>query len=348
MFAANTSLAVDVLVGVNQVNTAWLTAKQREGIFSDMRASGVQAVRLNLQPPFEETRRSILEAHRAGLAILLVTTFSSPTFYERGTQRRPKTDTVPAAYPLSRIDPIAFERFLLEFWRSLAKDGVELDGIEVGNEIDWAEFNGDLATHEGRVGFENLTNSKAVKEGLLRYIAILHGVRRVREQIQVVQRTPILAAGMANIPAQWAVRARAEALDVKQLNKWLIANGAARSIDAFAMHHYPNPYVNDLTRRRALREAIGKCKGEGVKLGCYVTEWGVRNTQKECPIDDERRLDVVKGTRQTLDRAMLSGEVKAIFYFEWSSKSQTSIWRCGGISASGKAAIAPLSSSRSR
>ncbi|HEY1797275.1 MAG TPA: hypothetical protein VGG57_14280 [Stellaceae bacterium] len=339
-------MALDLpLIGVNEPNMAWLSESDRVAMFANMAKAGVKAVRLNLQPPLEQSRQAIIEAHRAGLEVVLVTTFSAPQFYEAGTTERPRIGRIPAAHRLSEISVTNFANFFGEFWRSLAKSGVTLAAIEVGNEINWAEFNGDLGVYNdkgGGVGLEQLANWGAISDGLQRYIGILKAVATLKRSIPGASDTLIVGPGLATISPRWAADLRADALDARALHVWLLAHGAGQYVDALAIHHYPDPTASLEARRSALQEAIAACLPDRVRLGCMVTEWGVRNDGRECPLDDATRAGIVREERAILDQAVTTKQLSGFMYFEWSGTSATSIWRCGELSAAGRAAIAPL------
>ncbi|GEP07370.1 hypothetical protein MOX02_54080 [Methylobacterium oxalidis] len=324
---------------------AWLNTSQRDAMFAEMIRSGVKAVRLNIQPPLQDSKNSLVQAHKHGLSVLLVVTLSAKEFYEPGTERRPGNAMVKAAYPLSKLDVGKFEESFGAFWRDLDQSGVVLSGVEVGNEIDWAEFNGDLGVYSkehGRVGFRDLANYDAIERGIEKYLGIVSAVRRLKESILSARNTVIVAAGMANIPSHWAAKSGADALEVEALQEKLFKRGLARSVDALAIHHYPNADSAPDLRKRALRATVAKCGAAKIGVGCWLTEWGVRNDERNCPVDDKQRAKIVREVREIVDPVARAGEIAALFYFEWSSNSQTSIWRCGDLTEAGRIAIAPV------
>jgi hypothetical protein len=331
-----------LIVGVNQVGLAWVPPAQRAQIIEDMERNKVRVVRMSLNPPFEASLDAVDLATRQGIQVLLTISLNAKDYFEPSAQQR-KGERLVDAYPLSQISPERFREVFGKVWAGIEQRRIKLLGIQVGNEINWS-FNGDLAVGgAGQVyrSAEDLAKAPGFLAGLDRYVQLVQSVRQLRDGSAVNRDTLVLAAGMARINPGFAAQMHADAVDAGLALSLLKQRGLDRYADAAAMHQYPMASDTPGRRAGALEDALKDCRVGGTAHACWLTEWGFSNNAAACPVDDQARTALVRETRQNLLRAARAGEVEAVFYFEWNGKTPRSIWRCGGLTEAGVAAIQP-------
>jgi hypothetical protein len=137
---------------------------------------------------------------------------------------------------------------------------------------------------------------------------------------------------------------------------FLRANGLDSLVDGYAVHTYPSidhPRDPAAAGRRAARfESVdlAPCRARDQQGGkpCWITEWGFPNRDFSCPTPDSARTLLVQETRVNFAKADAEHRLAGIVYFAWNSDPWSkqpdadSIYRCGGLNASGGLAIAPL------
>jgi hypothetical protein len=95
---------------------------------------------------------------------------------------------------------------------------------------------------------------------------------------------------------------------------------------------------------------LGPCQPAGQPGGkpCWFTEWGFPDKDFSCPVKDSARTLLVQEMRVNFGKAAAKRRLASIDYFSWNSDPWSkqpdadSIHRCGGVTESGKLAIAPL------
>ncbi|MFZ6763444.1 hypothetical protein [Pseudoroseomonas sp. WGS1072] len=334
-----------VVIGVNQVNLAWLPAPQRQDAIASMADAGVGAVRLTLNPPFPASLDAVEQAVRRGLQVVLAVSLNVDAYYSPGISPR-AGGRVESAYPLSAIRPERFQQVFQDLWSELERRQIRLLAMEVGNEINWA-FNGDVAAQAGRPGqvhtdLSRMPGGGAYQRGLDRYMDLLRIVHEQRSRSAVNRDMLILAAGMARIRPDFAAAMKADVVDAGTTLSLLAEKGLSRYADAAAIHYYPAPGATPVERREALDAALKECGLGRTARSCWMTEWGISNAARACPLNDDARADLVRETRRNLAEHARRGSLEAAFYFEWDGRTARSIWRCGGLTEAGRLAIAPL------
>ncbi len=106
-------------------------------------------------------------------------------------------------HPLSYADQVLSRTAFQHLFDSLDADGIELAGIELGNEINWATFNPEFPLPgEGKIlSFEDLSHDpegKQIAKVFLQYINVLEVLKEVRDHSRLNRNTPIILAGMVS------------------------------------------------------------------------------------------------------------------------------------------------------
>src|SRR5207244_1661408 len=196
-----------VVVGVNVVNPQRLGAADREAVLDQLQAAQVKVIRVPLEPPWRDgdyapaidfVRRAFERGIKADLIVGLQ--------YREGAQRRLAVKDLPhmgSSYPLSSADPARFRAVFAPLFDQLEGFGITLAALELGNEINWAAFNGEFPIPgEGRVfGREDLEQdpeARRVAAGYRAYLRTLSVLKDIRDHSRFNRGTPILSAGLAD------------------------------------------------------------------------------------------------------------------------------------------------------
>jgi hypothetical protein len=133
--------ARDCNVGVNVNSFQNFSAVDQETIVGQLVSSGVRCVRTSLRPD-DKNIHLAKELQDKGIGLVLV----PGAEFLPGAPLRPadaKTH-MRSAMPLSWADPIRSRVFYQSPFDKLDANGIVLAGVELGNEINWTDFNGDF------------------------------------------------------------------------------------------------------------------------------------------------------------------------------------------------------------
>jgi hypothetical protein len=79
---------------------------------------------------------------------------------------------------------------------------------------------------------------------------------------------------------------------------------------------------------------------------CWLTEWGISNGSKVCPIDDSKRRQAIEGGRNALVQFVQQGKLAAMIYYTWDGvppgADPARVFRCGAPTEAGKLALSPM------
>jgi hypothetical protein len=129
---------------------------------------------------------------------------------------------------------------------------------------------------------------------------------------------------------------------------FLRENGIDQLVDGYGVHVYPSgdprasvaARVAELERKRIFAEC-----GMGAKP-CWLTEWGISNTSRACPLDDTKRMEAIRGERSALAQFVQQGRLAAALYYTWDGippgADPAGIFRCGALTEAGLAALGPM------
>jgi hypothetical protein len=330
--------------GVNVTEVAWMTADARRELIGQLAQSGVRAVRLGVREPFAPVLDAMELAQKNNIQVLLVLTMNNRSYFDGDTRRR-HGDRIERSYPLSSLNVDRFKQVFGSFWTEMDKRNLKVLAVQVGNEINWG-FNGDLQADAERTGHvyknvEEVPDAPSFVRGMDTYVAVMRAVRELRDVSHVNSGAKILSAGLARIRPSLAASMGGDAVDPATVYRLLADRGLGRYADASAMHYYPVVSSTPVERRKILDVVLQECRAGGTQQPCWITEWGFSNTGQNCPLDDSARAALILETRENLRDAARQGSLAASFYFEWSGKSPRGIWRCGGLTEAGRAAIQP-------
>ena len=329
-------------IGVNRVNLAWLSRSDQERILAEMAANSVTHARLSLSRPVDKSIDALEIANRLGIRILLEVQLTNKSYYPETALPRTGHGRIWDVHRLSDLDLDRYRMGLREALRRIDALGIRLEAIEPGNEINLSAYNGDLLVYP-QVGegtpraIAELAGRAAFERGLDKY---LEAVKITREEVRKTVHSrdaAIVSAGLSDLTAREADKRGLERLDPGEVIALLREKGVDSLVDAYGIHLYPG--------QRSASAIAGHVKGlldfcQPAKP-CWVTEWGIANTARDCPVDDTKRVDAVRAVRSVFDQLMKSGRLSAAYYYDWDTEPSYSVWRCDRLSPAGAIAITP-------
>lgn len=333
-----------VRIGVNRLHLAWLSRGDQERILRDIVASGATHVRLSLSRPVDKSIEALEIAGKLGLRILLEIQLANRSYYPDRARPRDGFGRIWDIYRLSDVDVDRYRKGLHEALRRIDALGIRLEAIEPGNEINYAAYNGDLAVYRepgDRTprSIADLRDRAAFEQGLDTYIRVLEVSREAVRSTVYSRGAAVISAGLSDISAKEADRRGMERLDPGEVVALLRRRGIDRFVDAYGIHIYPGRIPPTAIARR-VTTLLDFCRPAGAGKPCWVTEWGIANTARSCPVDD-RRESAISAMRAAFGGLMDAKRLLAAFYYDWDTEPSYSLWRCGTLSRAGAAAVGP-------
>lgn len=347
--AAPAGRADNVAIGVNVINPQRLTPAAREAVVDELHVAGIRVIRVPLEPPWrggdygsaiDFIRRASEKGIKTNLIVGLV--------YRKEARRRPAVTDLPnmwPSYPLSAADPDRFRAVLDPLIRRLEDMGITFAALELGNEINWAAFNGDFPIPgAGKVfGRDDLVSNpeaRRVADGYRAYLQTLKVLRYIRDHSRLNTHTPILSAGLSDPgPAGARPGSKADAVTIGATLAYLRANGLDALVDDYGVHAYPSPtssaadHLDQLTH-----DTLAECRPSPPGKPCWLTEWGLPATRTGCP-DDAPRAALVRELRGDFDRFVRQGRLRGAIYYAWID-DKFGIYRCAHLTEAGRLALA--------
>jgi len=332
--------AVDppLTLGVNRTNLMWET--DSADILAGIAGAGIGHVRLSFSQPYENVVRTIREAREHGLGVLLAIGMGQNSFRPQGLERRPGGFGLHSAHRLSTLDPTLFRRVVGGFLARLDAEGLVLDAIELGNEENWSDFNGDLPIgpkgegrfYESRADLAADPDAANVLEGFRRYGEAVGIARDLVRESRLQQDATIVSSGLFTASREWTGRSGGAALSYSLATELLRENGVFAKVDAVGVHLYPGvpeqPSRRMASFMRQIGEVTGECRAGGGKT-CWLTEWGFPKEGDACTLTDEDRLRLFRDFRRSVACLSDRVEIGAAYLYDWDDSRSFSIHRCG-------------------
>jgi hypothetical protein len=343
---ARPSAAREIPVGVNVNNFQNFSAADQQVLVEQLKRSGVRFVRTSLRPD-DKNMNLAKELQAAGIGLVLV---MGPV-YAPNAQARPADEMrhMRSAMPLSSADPERSRAFYQTVFDKLEERGVVLAGVEVGNELNWCDFNGDFPIPgEGRAfTLEDLSRdpeAKRIAQGFLQYLKVVAALKDVRDHSKLNKRAPIISAGMAAAAnAQWLQSLKVDAVSIPATYAFLRAHGLDTLVDGYGVHDYP-PVVKPgdkaaIAQRNAQLDQLVFAPDNAKPY--WLTEWGF-GSGAATSAQDRYRARSVGEMRAYFIQLSRQGRLGALFWYVWNEPDHDSIYRQGALMDAGKQAIAPM------
>jgi hypothetical protein len=348
--AASPANATKVIVGVNVVGVdQQMSDQQQDALIEELRRDGVTTVRTALGGHGERYTRFVIQAFRRGIGAIVMV---DPNAGAAGQHTAPPDPSMGRRWPtaaLSDSDPDGFRKWFAGELAAVEKAGVRITAFELGNELNTPRFNGDFPVpgtkrvlRQSDLNNPNDSEGRALATGYRAYLRVMAVLKEMRDHSQVNKTTPILSSMSGN----WAVPDVVRASDSIE---FLRQNGLDKLADGYSVHFYPNsdPRLTAAERATALEQSgiLAAC-GRGAKP-CWLTEWGLNNPNRSCPIGDAVRTHTVEAERAVFKPYVEQGRLAAVIYYSWSGvpgakEDPGGIFRCGALTGAGKLALSPM------
>jgi hypothetical protein len=333
-------------VGVNVNSFQNFSAADQQAIVEQLKQSGVRFVRTSLRPNDKNmTLAKTLQSEGIGLVLVPGVQFFPNAKLRPVDEKR----HIRSAMPLSSADPESSRAYYQTIFDKLDEKGVVLAGVELGNELNWADFNGDFPVPGQGKSFtlEDLardSEAKQVAQGLLQYLKVLAKLKDVRDHSKLNQHAPIISAGMAAVSGgQWQQNLKLDGVSIPATYAFLRAHGLDNLVDGYGVHDYP-PVVKQgdkvaATQRRAYLDQSIFPPGNAKPY--WLTEWGFPSVATSSAQDQDRVRSVAE-MRAYFLQLFRQGRLAGLFWYVWNEPDRDSIYRGGTIMEAGKQAIAPM------
>ena len=332
-------------VGVNVNSFQNFGADEQMAIVDQLKRNGVGSVRTSLRP--DDKSMALAKAlQSAGIGLVLNIGWKT----EANAPERPEYPKphIRAALPLSRIDPGLSKDYFQSVFDRLDAYGVTLAGVELGNEINWVDFNGDFPM-PGRGKAFSLSElsqdpvGKQVAAGLVKYLQILALLKETRAHSKLNAHTPIISAGMATVSGgKWQADNKLDGVSIPVIYAFLRAHGLDDLVDGYGVHSYP-PQVtgDDKTALPQLRNDLDDhIFPSGNAKPYWLTEWGFGSDGSAA--EERQRARSVAAMRDDFRALCQQERLKGVYWYVWNAPDNDSIYRDGKLTPSGKLVVAPM------
>jgi hypothetical protein len=338
--------ALGCSVGTNVNSFQNFDAAEQENIVQQLVTSGVRCVRTSLRPD-DKNIHLAKELQDKGIGLVLVP----------GAEFLPNAPLRPAdierhmrsARPLSWADLEASRVSYQSLFDKLDANGIVLAGIELGNEINWTDFNGDFPIPgEGKAfSVEDLSRdpeAQQVARGFLQYLKLLAALKEVRDHSKLNQHTPIISAGMAAVTGgAWQRKLGVDGVSIPATYAYLRAHGLDDLVDGYGVHYYPPEVKPGDGAAAAQRQSVldNDIFPPGNAKPYWLTEWGFSSAATSSDADQLRTRSVTE-MRSYFLRLFQQRRLGGIFWYVWNEPDRSSIYRNGALLEAGKRAVAPV------
>lgn len=341
-----------VVIGINVVNPQRLRAADREALLDRLGTAGIRVIRAPLSPggnanDYRSALDFVRRAYDRGIRTDLIVGLQ----WRTDAARRPAVAALPnmwSSYPLSVADPTRFRAIFEPLFDRLEGMGVVFAALELGNEINWAGFNGDFPVPgEGKVfSRDDLARdpeARRVSEGFRAYLQTLRVLKYIRDGSRLNRLTPILSAGLADPgPAGPRRGPKTDAVTISATLEYLRENGIDALVDGYGLHTYPAVAGGAAARLRRLeQDTLANCRPQGQGKPCWITEWGLPVAGHACPVDDVGQSALIREMRADFQHFVWQGRLRGTLYYAWAD-DRYGVYRCGRLTAAGRLALAPI------
>jgi hypothetical protein len=350
----NSKPPANLVVGVNIVNPLRASVADQNATIAQVNAAGVRLIRAPLTPD-DKSIDLVKRVYAQGIKIELQL---SPQYPPNAPTRPYQAKEFPdmwGGHPLSYANPELSKVYFQSLLAKLDENHIVLAGLELGNEINWTAINPEfpLPGKGANFGLDDLYHDpegKQIAKGYLQYLKILAALKDVRAHSQLNQHAPIVLAGLADDGAEGPrPKSQTDSVSINATIQFLRANGLDMLVDFYGIHTYP--WESTPARREMHLEkfALAECHPANSAAGkpCWITEWGIRNKDVSCPLDDTARAAMVQEIMNDFRQFAAQRRLFGAMYFAWNTDpwaktvDPLAIYRCGALTAGGKLALSP-------
>lgn len=335
-----------VIVGINRTNLAWEPADVRKTTIEAMDSAGIRVVRLSWREPAQSMLDVLDHAAAHDVGVLIEIPIGKRVVRE-GASRRAGNDRLGPRYRLSDLDLERLELVLDDIAAAITERPLRLVALQLGNEINWADFNGDLPLLDPGQGYQQIEaipapHREAFERGLELYARALRKLQIFRDRTPAFAGVPILTAGLAEITEAVPASGGSMVARAAMLQR-LEARGGLAAVDGVALHIY-RPFRSALAPSPAhsaplLAEELAPCGARpAANKPCWITEFGSGLEPGSCPPDDSRRARQIDVFFNELARAGTRA-VAGAFYYDWDQGRPWAVFRCGTVTEAGQTLV---------
>jgi hypothetical protein len=346
----------NIKLGVNRTNLG--RVQDFKSILKNMSQAGVHNVRLTLDEPFQTTIRSLAEATKLGMDVLLNVPTWLPDYAMGGAfpRKAPAGSDFYDILGLSQIDVSRYRSRFAQLLSEIETAGGRISTFEIGNEINAAGFNGDLplGVLPGQLitadNFNRNPNRQKIEIGFQKYAAIISATREVLLNSQFHKTSKIISAGLTG--------SGASPKEIASKGIWIIEFGLVldlfrkyhvlENVDSIAVHLYPSvSATNRVTQFKQIFDALeratricARAEIEKPSLTCSITEWGFKASGNACTMNDMKRLQETQDFSSATACLARARNITASYLFDWDKSPEYSIWRCHRLLQGGRVLLA--------
>jgi hypothetical protein len=176
---------------------------------------------------------------------------------------------------LSKINTAKFQSRLRGLLSALKAANLTVDAFEIGNEVDWVCFNGD-------VPFGRLATADDVHVAARGYARFLQAAAEVIRDPRFFPAAKIVTFGVAHADEGWDIpphhlpNPAAFVASLRDLDGVNYLSNARYHVDGYGLHIYPNPNDVEATTAATLKRDSAAL---GSDLPFWITEFGWRKVQ---------------------------------------------------------------------
>lgn len=354
--------ASDFIYGVNLANPMHASPAERAELVDQLAKAGVKVVRASLTDASGNINDQAMVFAKSLAAQGIELDLMLWPKFKHDAPRRPYS---PVRYPgmwggapLSAADADLSEVFFQDVFNKFDAAGIKLVSVELGNEVNGADFNPDFPlAASGRVfdlhDLASVPEAEQVARGYLQYLKVMQRLKKVRDHASLNRGAALISAGLTNTgPTGQSVTGR-DGVSIAATIAFWRENGLDQLVDGYGVHIYPDGRApNDPVATQARladmeQNAISVCSVSENGRPCWITEWGFKNIDDSCPPKEGRRTALVQQFRNMISDLSSQYRIKSAMYFVWNSDPWAksidpySVYRCGALTNPGRVAIEP-------
>lgn len=324
--------------GVNRTNLGW--TRDWKPILDQIVDHQIKSIRLTLTEPVERAAEIAAYADSRGMRVLVNVGLSVGYYYDPAIRPRPGRGIVREVRGLSDLDVDRYRETLTKFLALLDQRKARLYALEIGNEINWADFNGDFPVAEqGRI-FDEQSLGRA-SEGN----RILAGFRKYRTTLDIARtalrasaagRGALLVAAGLYEPSPWTIKSNGSALSLPATKSIFDQLGITGAVDALAVHVYPSrDVIGEAMADRVFASARATTQICGTRADgkpCLITEWGFPNDIAP----QAERLRIFRAFETALACLDRERDLRGAYLFTWDESPRQAVWQNGKLIGGGE------------
>ena len=327
--------------GIATANIAWAKPEVITATLAGIAGAGFGTVRIGLKNPLSGTFHALEQAKRAGLEVLVTIPLIDGAVASKGAEPRPRDDRFFAAYGLSQIDLARYRSRLEELLAFVDSHGIPLIGLELGNELNWSGYNGDLPLSPAGAMIMSpadwASGDRArFERGLDRYRAVVDLTRATLAKYPAMAKVKLVSAGLADINGDFIRRSGATYVAPGLIYQAFAARRIFQQFDIVGIHLYePLRNASGIRDRAVLIDTQLDACGTAAfaQRSCWITEFGTALPRQDCAPADARRIALMQPLLAYLAHPTNAGRIPMGFYYDWNDDAGFALMRCGRLTA---------------